>query len=131
MEEKQEIDSLLFKGIISDDKRITYELKLLDNTKEEINISYLKNESRYTDDGYTLYELSSIQNSESKKGLSQAKRHDLEQIAAKFGVSLIEDELTIIKGDDSSKGDHYELANLVNCIISINALSRFTTIFEN
>lgn len=131
MEEKQNIDSLLFKGIVSDDKRITYELKLLDNTKEEINISYLKNESRYTDDGYTIYELSSIQNSENRKGLSQAKRHDLETIASKFGVSLIEDELTIIKGDDSAQESHYELANLVDCIISINALSRFTTIFDD
>lgn len=127
----EEINSnnILIKNVFSTKDKTTYELKLLDNNFEEINISEIKNEGRFTDEGYTLYSLSAIKQASGKKGITSENYNAIKSIAEKFGVNLIDSELTILKDSDTPNAKHYEVANLLNCIISINALSRFTNIF--
>ena len=48
-------DSLLINRIFDSDDRTTYEMKFLDLNKEEIRVSYVKKEKRYTDEGYSLF----------------------------------------------------------------------------
>lgn len=130
MKETTQINNLLINSIIEDKDTITYELKLLDPSSEEINITYHKNEGRYSDDGYTLYHIAAIRNAEAKKGVTKELYGQIKSIANKFGVNLLDSELTILNGSDGPNARHYEMATLLNCIISINALFRFTNLFE-
>ena len=121
--------NLLIKNIYSTNERIGYELKIFDINREGIKISYLKNESRYTDDGYTLYALTVIRKEKGLGDITPEIHNELSQIADRFGVILLNDEFTVLKGNDVPHHDHYEMANLVYCIVSINSLITFTNLF--
>lgn len=122
-------DSLLINRIFDSDDRTTYEMKFLDLNKEEIRVSYVKKEKRYTDEGYTLYLLSEKRKECRLDTLSPELYGALDKIAKKYGVTLINDELMIDKDSSENNIKHYEMANLLNCILAINSLIRFTDVF--
>ncbi|MEK3532525.1 DUF1828 domain-containing protein [Lactobacillus crispatus] len=106
-------------------------MKFLDLNKEEIRVSYVKKEKRYTDEGYTLYLLSKKRKECRLDTLSPELYGALDKIAKKYGVTLINNELMIDKDSSENNIKHYEMANLLNCILAINSLIRFTDIFAH
>lgn len=109
-------DKLIYQQEENDlEDRITYTTFAKGLDKENIIIFFITNEGIFTDDGYTIWNITSTMNIK----LNPNDIKIISKIANFYGVSFINNCLVLKQKDDSSNY-HDEISNIVCAIVAIN-----------
>lgn len=109
-------DKLIYQQEENDlEGRITYTTFAKGLDKENIIIFFITNESIFTDDGYTIWNITSTMNIK----LNSNDIKIISKIANFYGVSFI-DNCLVLKQKDDSSNYHDEISNIVCAIVAIN-----------
>lgn len=109
-------DKLIYQQEENDlEDRITYTTFAKGLDKENIIIFFITNEGIFTDDGYTIWNITSTMNIK----LNSNDIKIISKIANFYGVSFINNCLVLKQKDDSSNY-HDEISNIVCAIVAIN-----------